>query len=89
MRERQGGGGAWGIIRDRGSERPKYEREIIIIIETVRGRERERRQSGAAWTCYMLTPFVCVPVHFIKPLTLNRFSGSSQSHGVIMLLEML
>lgn len=74
--------GAWGIIRVSGCERPKYEREIIA--QRVR---RERGRNGSAGTYNMLTPFVCVPVHFIKPLTLKRFSGSSQSHGVIMLFE--
>lgn len=32
----------------------------------------------------MLTPFVCISVHFAKLQALNRFNGSSQSHGVIM-----
>lgn len=56
-----------------------------------RGRKKVGREKGK-WGCVNLLhadTFVCMPVHFIKPLTLNRFSWSSQSHGVIMLLEML
>lgn len=51
--------GAQGIIRASGCERPKYEREIIT--QRVR---REGEETGSARTSNMLTPLVCVPVHF-------------------------
>lgn len=61
--------GAWGIIRGSGGEKRKYESEIIT--QTV------REENGNVGTYNMLTPFVCIPVHYIKPGTLRRFSGSS------------
>lgn len=86
MRQRRG---AWGIIRGSGSERAKYTVTGRLLWRQWREARGRERKSGAAWTRHMLTPLVCVPVHFIKPVTLNRFSGSRQSHGVIMLFEML